>query len=212
MPQEDTTDKNKPKMFQEIMGNTITQVVMWGTIGIGVIGIIFAMIALWAGSDEEKIKTAFSIIQYVFGALLPLWGTWIGTVLAYYYSKDNFESANRNVQQLVDKITSEKKLESVKAKNVMILRRELIVQTLGSREDLSRFKLKEDCIDFLNKHKIKRVVILDDADRAKYVIHRDLISYFIAEEILAGKPIAGYTLKDMYDKGTTEIKKRLITL
>jgi hypothetical protein len=72
--------------------------------------------------------------------------------------------------------------------------------------DLSKFKLKEDCIDFVEKNKIKRVIIVDATDKAKYVIHRDLISYFITNEILAGRAIENATLKDMYDLGTQEVK------
>ena len=30
------------------------------------------------------------ISRMVFSAILPLVGTWVGTVLAYYFSKDNF--------------------------------------------------------------------------------------------------------------------------
>jgi hypothetical protein len=137
--------------------------------------------------------------------MLPLWGTWIGTVLAYYFSKDNFESANRSVQKLVDKITTEKKLESVKASDVMIHRDKLIAQVMKEGEDLSGFKLK-DCISFLEQHKIKRIIILNDKDQAKYAIHRDLISYFIANETLAGNKVDDCSLKDMYDKGGAEIK------
>ena len=30
--------------------------------------------------------------------LLPVFATWVGTVLAYYYGRENFESASREVQ------------------------------------------------------------------------------------------------------------------
>ncbi len=197
-------NKNQQGPFQEVMGTNITRFVMWGTIIMGIVGISFSIVAL--NVDETRTKNAFTIIQYVFGVLLPLWGTWIGTILAYYYSKDNFESANKSVQQIVDKFTSEKKLQSVKAKDVMIDREKLIVQVLSQTEDLSKFKLKEDCLDFLKANKIRRVIILDDKDCAKYVIHRDLISYFISSESLVDNSVKGYTLKDMYEKSSTDIK------
>jgi len=37
----------------------------------------------------------FKDIKDLFGMLLPLIGTWVGTVLAYYFSKDNFEAASK---------------------------------------------------------------------------------------------------------------------
>ena len=93
-------DQQSP--FQQVIGSKITKFVLWGTAIIGLTGIVFAFIAIRSDVTDDKVKQAFSIVQYIFGALLPLWGTWIGTILAYYYSKENFESANKNVQQIVD--------------------------------------------------------------------------------------------------------------
>jgi hypothetical protein len=198
---------NVKNPIQEILGNRITRFVMWGTILILVVGIGFAITALFV--KGENVKEAFSILQYVLGALLPLWGTWIGTILAYYYSKENFEAANKSVQQIVDKLTPEKKLQSLKSKDIMIPRSKLIYQVLKKSETLSKFKLKEDCLRFLEANKIKRVIILDEEDKAKYVIHRDLISFFIANSILSGTDVSGLTLQDMYDKGDAEIRHTL---
>jgi hypothetical protein len=169
--------------------------------------LVGGVVILLARSGKED--TSFSQYKDIVGMLLPLLGTWIGAVLAYYFSKDNFESANKSVRQIVDKITSQQKLESVKAKDVMIEKSKLIAQTLAEGEDLSKFKLKEDCIEFVEKNKIKRVIILDEKDQAKYVIHRDLISYFLAGQALAGKSVENCTLKDMYENGGEEIKNTL---
>ena len=109
-------------------------------------------------------------------------------------------------QQIVDKLTSEKKLATVKAIDAMIAKENLIKQVVGPGEDLTKFKLKEDCIDFVETNKIKRVIILDDKDCAKYVIHRDLISFFITNEILTGGDVKDLTLNDMYTKGSVDIK------
>lgn len=203
-----TSPNPKPStVFQEVIGNKITQLVLWGTIVIGIVGVGFAIVALTM--EEPKVKAAFGILQYVMGVLLPLWGTWIGTVLAYYYSKENFESANKSVQQIVDKLTSEKKLATVKAIDAMIAKENLIKQVVGPGEDLTKFKLKEDCIDFVETNKIKRVIILDDKDCAKYVIHRDLVSFFITNEILTGGDVKDLTLNDMYTKGSGDIKNTM---
>ena len=197
-------DQQSP--FQQVIGSKITKFVLWGTAIIGLTGIVFAFIAI--NSDAEKVKTAFSIVQYIFGALLPLWGTWIGTILAYYYSKENFESANKNVQQIVDKLTSDQKLGSLKAKDVMIPRAKLIVKTMAKGQTLADFKIQEDCFDFMATNKIKRVLILDDQDRALYAIHRELIAVYVAQE--AGKAGGGFnmaalTLDTMHKNASAEI-------
>lgn len=199
-----TTETQTTSVFQEVMGNKITKLVLWGTIFIAIIGVTFAIIALFV--DKDRVKEAFSIVQYVIGVLLPLWGTWIGTVLAYYYSKENFESANKSVQQIVDKITTDKKLQTIKAKDVMIPLDKLIFQEMKSDETLAKFKLKDDCLDFVKSNGIKRVIIMDENRCAKYVIHRDLISFFLADYSLQGNPVADLTLQDMYDNANADVK------
>jgi len=199
----------KPGIIQEILSNRITKLVLWGTVFVLATGIFFAYEALTAKIAETQIKLAFSILQYVLGILLPLWGTWIGTILAYYYSKSNFEAANKSVQQMVDKLTTDKKLEQASAKSIMIDKKDLIHKVMPAGKDLSLFKLKADGLDFLEQKKIKRVIILDDSDRAKYVIHRDLITSFALGEVAKGKKIEDLTFKDMVDDGTPEIKNTI---
>lgn len=194
------TIENSPNVLnREKIAKTVTIFVISFT---GVIVLATVIIVL----NETDSTTRYAHFKDIISILLPLWGTWIGTVLAYYFSKDNFESANRSVQQIVDKLSTEKKLATVKARDVMIVRNKLIVQILNETEDLSKFKLKEDCIDFVEKNKIKRVLILDNKDRAKYVFHRDLISYFITNEVLAGRVVQDATLKFMYENASAEIK------
>jgi hypothetical protein len=109
----------------------------------------------------------------------------------------------------VEKITSDKKLEGVKAKDVMIRKDAHIFQTLQSVETLAKFKLKADCLDFLRQKKIKRLLILDDKNHALYAIHRDLMALFIAEQAAAAgstpDAIAALTLDDMHTKGSGDI-------
>jgi len=199
----------KPGIIQEILSNRITKLVLWGTVFILATGIFFAYEALNTKVPETQIKLAFSILQYVLGILLPLWGTWIGTILAYYYSKGNFEAANKSVQQMVDKLTSDKKLEQLSVKSIMILKKDLIFKVMPIGKDLSLFKIKTDGLDFLEQKKIKRVIILDDSDHAKYVIHRDLITTFALNEIAKGKKIEDLTFEDMLNDGSAEVKNTI---
>src|SRR5437764_473671 len=57
--------------------------------------------------------------RYVFNALLPLLGTWVGTVLAYYFSKSNFESASQSVERMVS-LTLDQKLGKLSVEKEMI--------------------------------------------------------------------------------------------
>lgn len=197
--------ENQGLGVREGLAKKISTYILWGTIAIGIVGIAFAITAI-ALDKNHDVKEAFGIVQYVFGALLPLWGTWIGTVLAYYFAKENFESANRNVRELVDKITSEKKLEGIKASDVMEPLAMLTYKTIKAGETLAVFKLNE-CLKSLDGKK-NRLLILDEANCAKHVIHRDMISFFIANEAIDNKTVVDLTLQDMRDNGN-EFTKRI---
>ena len=90
----------------------------------------------------------------------------------------------------------------------MIPRAKLIVKTMAKGQTLADFKIQEDCLDFMATNKIRRVLILDDQDRALYAIHRELIAVYVAQE--AGKAGGGFnmaalTLDTMHKNASTEI-------
>jgi hypothetical protein len=62
----------------------------------------------------------YSKAQSVLNSVLPLFGTWVGTVLAFYFSRENFEAASTSTERLVDKLSPEEKLRSTLVTNVMI--------------------------------------------------------------------------------------------
>lgn len=57
--------------------------------------------------------------QNVLNSVLPLFGTWVGTVLAYYFSRENFEAASSSTERLVLQLTPEERLRSTPVANVM---------------------------------------------------------------------------------------------
>ena len=53
-------------------------------------GVFILSAVLIVNSAEEA-----EMQRLVFTTVLPLIGTWVGTVLAFYFSRENFESARR---------------------------------------------------------------------------------------------------------------------
>jgi hypothetical protein len=58
--------------------------------------IVVAVVVMgWATNKDEAARL-------IFAAFVPLFGTWVGTVLAYYFSAANLEAATRSTQAAVD--------------------------------------------------------------------------------------------------------------
>lgn len=223
MPDQQNSQNSKPSNgdFKESIARTITKIVLYGTVAFGLLGLMIAVISIFAPTKD--IGPAKEIMQILFSTILPLLGTWLGTVLAFYFSKDNFEAANRSVQHLVEKLTSEKKLASIKAKDVMIPLDKLIYKEYTTGTDDSTINLKTDFLDFINGanptgKKISRIMLLDENKVAKYVLHRSLLEGFIADQffkrstqqdVSAATNLFTVTFKDMKEQGNEMVQRVL---
>src|SRR5258705_11868852 len=83
-------------------------------------GILIVLISMASNNLGAKDGESFKGVKELLNILLPLVGTWMGTILAFYFSRDNFEAANNSVQQMVKQITTDEKLQEFKASDVMI--------------------------------------------------------------------------------------------
>lgn len=56
----------------------------------------------------------------IFNAVLPVFVTWVGTLLAYYFGKDNYESGAQHSADLARDLTGAEKLRKIPVTSVMI--------------------------------------------------------------------------------------------
>ena len=59
-------------------------------------------------------------LSFIGQTLLPLWGTWIGTVLAFYFGKANFDAVTKSYQDAIRNLTPEEKIAKLPVKDVML--------------------------------------------------------------------------------------------
>lgn len=177
-----------------------------------------AKIALWliAGSIVAFIALAYVFVstavtpqdkkdagEKIFMMIVPLLGTWVGTVIAYYFSGEAYEKASQSVSDFVKQV-SEKKLATIPVQEAMIPKKSIACIILKKGEDGSKINLQEGLI---NKFKppVTRMPVLDEKGIAKYIIHQSLIYKFITERTIAmaGKTppfdVSKQTLKDFLD-------------
>jgi hypothetical protein len=163
-------------------------------LGISILGvIIMGWVMIHNAEATEKDETA----KYVLTAILPLLGTWVGTVLAFYFSKDNFEVATRSAKAFLG---VEEKLAAIAVKDVMISEGDMFY---AKEDDDGKIVLKE-WLEKIDQKKLgQRLPILSSKTNARYVIHRSIFNEFIAYKAIAGTPqsdIEKLTLADLVNE------------
>ena len=155
-------------------------VVMLVFLGIGLLG----RSILEFSNDTEK----ETIFNQMFTMLLPLFGSWVGTVLAFYFTRENFESATKSYQQLMSKLTPEEKLKSSPAVDNVL--RNFHFEVFD--KDLTLTKMIANLDDappkygFPQSKKFHRIPVFDEGNRPQYVLHRSMINAFTMQKLREG--------------------------
>ena len=132
---------------------------------------IIVVSGITGGKDSVKETT-----QLIFTAVLPLIGTWVGTVLAFYFSKENFEAARQGTIDLVRAVSP--RLESTRVADKMIRANAIIKATVPDGKQMDDLLLKD--IDDLftragvNGAKVSRLLIVDARGVCLSILHRSV--------------------------------------
>lgn len=166
-----------------------------GISGGAIIGISIVSLggAAWVGATQFE-ETS----RLVFNALLPLLGTWVGTVLAYYFSRKNFESASQSVERMVT-LTVEQKLGQIFVEKEMMRPGQITLYQIPAGK-MPKDVLLKDLRSKLGG-KITRIPIVDSNGVILYIVHQSGLFKFLAEKALQGKAadIDKLTLQDLAD-------------
>lgn len=141
-------------------------------------GIILVILVIMAWLNLKK--DSFEDIEKLFTILLPVIGTWMGTILAFYFSKENFEAANQRVKDLVNQITTtDEKLQVLKASDVMIKLDTSILMTVKDENDFRSRKLSELIKKMEDSHSERMPILQEGTLKFIYLIYRTTIERFI---------------------------------
>tara|TARA_R110002072_G_scaffold155657_2_gene306057 strand:+ start:98268 stop:99038 length:771 start_codon:yes stop_codon:yes gene_type:complete len=164
--------------------------------------ITVSLVFVWSGGKDEKSGAA---AEHAFAAIIPLVGTWIGTVLAYYFSGENFQRATDSVSRLARQV-GEERLRTTKVVDAMIsMDAAVLIRLPQSDPDGAKINLKTQVQALLND-RITRIPIVDHTGQIKFVLHESIIFRFISEYALTAtesdKPIdvTTLTLKDLLSR------------
>lgn len=148
---------------------------------IGALGIV-ALLAIALSDESNKV----SAIQNILSIYLPMFGTWVGTILAFYFSRENFEAASKSTQEITreitEKLTPKQILEATKVADAMLpIESVSILVCSGKGDDIF---LKADILDgILSKKKRNRLPVLDENGRIRFMLHRSILEQFIIKRL-----------------------------
>jgi len=144
----------------------------------GVLGLAAIAAVAIKGGDG-----AVTSIKDVLGLLLPVLGTWAGTVFAFYFSRENFESAAKHSEAMFKQFTSsEEKLKATPVKSVMLDMTDLTkVTVFDLKKDPKTTKLKSEVIDGIMKTAGRERLPGVENGRVKWIAHLSLFNDFIVQ-------------------------------
>ena len=127
--------------------------------------------------------------------LIPLWSTWTGAVLAFYYGKANFKEATQTYKEVLDRLSPNEKLASVSVISIMI-----------PKDKIISFKYNESInkkLETILKENVNRFVFVDECGILQYVVHRSEFTRFMTETALSAngeEKVKELTLSDFEKK------------
>jgi len=172
---------DKKSMFT----NTIALTIVIFSAVILVVLIIVAWANLKPDAAGSKEFAAYTHAKELLNILLPVIGTWMGTILAFYFSKENYESANKQVKELLNQVSStDEKLKVLKVTAVMTKPDDGMLLKVKDKAEFESLKLV-DLIKKMEETQTERMPVLK-ADDGTYLflIYRTTIERFLLQSEL----------------------------
>jgi len=177
---------------QETRNRIAFWITLGGLVAVTILGIVVIFLAHGARNKSDA-------AQLVFGSLLPLLGTWVGTVLAFYFAKANFESAAKNTKDLLG-ITE--RLRSTPVESAMLKMTEPTVtkKILVPPENSQSLKIAE-LVKLMRDNRRNRLPVLNSDSSPLFVIHLSVLTDYISTKALGAtgesRPVSELTISDL---------------
>jgi hypothetical protein len=137
---------------------------------------LLAVVAIWNKPGDA---------MTVFNITLPVFSSWVGTVLAFYFGRENFESAsekvesaNQTVRELIGKLSPEERAGSP-ISSIMRKASETTAVKLDAGGGDGQVVLKD--MRKLLSPEISRIPVLQAGGAPKYIVHGSAIDRYLAD-------------------------------
>lgn len=180
--------------LRNLIAIIITTLVVGTTVFIAVYMILF---------NHQTTDSGKFDMSFIGQTLLPLWGTWLGTVLAFYFGKANFEAASKAIKNQ----TPESKMAELITKDVMTTLKDIKYLDY----DTQKTNTLESILADKDFEPYNRFAVFDSNKVVKAMIHRGTFYEFMyknkSEESSSGNQ--GLVLKDLLESTDENIKNTL---
>lgn len=132
----------------------------------------------------------------IFNVFLPVASSWVGTVIAFYFGRENFESANKQVRELISKFSPEER-EQTQIVQIMRSAAEVVKFKIAAGQSAKTVKVAD--VKALYQGDISRMPIVDQDDVPLFMLHSSSLDRFL---------VNGGQLTDSFDKLLTDEKAR----
>ena len=144
----------------------------FGTMGFSALAItvLAGIIIIQADPKSNDAMTVFNVV-------LPVFASWVGTILAFYYGRENFESASQEIRKMADKISPEERAKALvtAAMRAFSTTEHFAIPAGKSEQDIKLSELKSKFSDT-----ITRLPVTDADKKPKYMIHQSSVNSYIA--------------------------------
>jgi hypothetical protein len=146
---------------------------------------VVAVVAIWAGTYATTDPNR-NLVMTVFNTLIPMFGTWVGTVIAFYFSRENFATATTATRELVSQFGDDR-LRQIAVKDAWIPVDAIEAVTVGARAENT---ISFDEVKAKLSGRVSRIPVWDQNKVVRYVIHESMIYRFLAAPPAAPPPAA----------------------
>lgn len=127
------------------------------------------------------VKTDPSEAKYIFNVILPVFASWVGTILAFYFGRENYEAANQQAQDIVQKVQLLSKEQRSQKSVTSIMRGLGNMAVFSMSPDQSEQDIKISDLYSKFNNDVSRLPIISAEQKPVYMIHQSKLDRYIVD-------------------------------
>ncbi|MGD0612953.1 MAG: hypothetical protein ABSB41_15750 [Anaerolineales bacterium] len=138
----------------------------------------------------------------IFNTILPVIGTWVGTVIAFYFGRENYETASQQTLAATKQSSSTEDVGKKSVTGLMMPLKDMAYLNIPQGQDDTNIYLSDVKAKFTDKY--TRLPILNSDNFPKYMIHVDAVNEYNSQ---SGRPNDKDTLAKFIAEGQSKNKE-----